>query len=119
VHQHAGHWWNDRLVSKRTNAMSCLFDLVLHLCKLLVIFSFGRTKMSKRGQTSIPARVRKQLDIGPNTTLEWVIEGASARVVPFPRDPIRAFRGSGKKGLANQLVRERRRERKREDASRR
>lgn len=76
-----------------------------------------RTKMSKRGQVSIPSTVRKQLKIGPNTTLEWVIEGATARVIPVPENPIQAFRGSGKKGLVTQLLRERRRDRRREDAS--
>lgn len=78
-----------------------------------------RTKMSKRGQVSIPATVRKQLHIRPNTTVEWVIEGATARVIPVPDDPIRAFRGSGKKGLVKQLLKERRRNRRREDASQR
>ena len=76
-----------------------------------------RTKMSKRGQISVPSVVRKQLHIGPNTTLEWVIEGATARVIPVPEDPIQAFRGSGKKGLVRQLLIERRRDRHREDAS--
>jgi AbrB family looped-hinge helix DNA binding protein len=76
-----------------------------------------RTKISKRGQISIPSIVRKQLHIGPNTTLEWVIEGTTARVIPVPEDPIRAFRGSGKKGLVKQLIKERRRDRQREDAS--
>jgi AbrB family looped-hinge helix DNA binding protein len=78
-----------------------------------------RTKMSKRGQISIPSVVRKQLHIGPNTTLEWIIEGATARVIPVPEDPIQAFRGSGKKGLVKQLLKERRRDRQREDASQR
>jgi len=78
-----------------------------------------RTKMSKRGQISVPSKVRKQLNLRPNTALEWVIEGATARVIPVPEDPIRAFRGSGKKGLVKQLLRERRRERQREDASQR
>ena len=76
-----------------------------------------RTKMSSRGQISIPSVVRKQLHIGPNTILEWVIEGATARVIPVPEDPIQAFRGSGKKGLVKQLLKERRRDRQREDAS--
>lgn len=75
-----------------------------------------RTKMSKRGQISVPSGVRKQLHIGPNTTLEWVVEGATARVIPVPEDPIQAFRGSGKKGLVKQLLKERRRDRQREDA---
>jgi AbrB family looped-hinge helix DNA binding protein len=76
-----------------------------------------RTKISKRGQISVPSEVRKKLNIGPDTTLEWVVEGATARVIPFPADPIRAFRNSGKKGLVKQLLKERRHDRQREDAS--
>ena len=76
-----------------------------------------RTKLSKRGQISVPSTVRKQLHIGPNATLEWVVEGATARVIPVPADPIRAFRGSGKKGLVKRLLRERRQDRQREDAA--
>lgn len=74
-----------------------------------------RTRVSKRGQVSVPSKVRKQLRIGPDTTLEWVVEGATARVIPLPRDPIKAFRGSGKKGLVKRLLDERRHDRQRED----
>jgi AbrB family looped-hinge helix DNA binding protein len=77
-----------------------------------------RTKISKRGQISVPSKIRKQLRIGPETTLEWIVEGATARVIPVPADPVRAFRGSGKKGLVKQLLKDRRRERQTEDASR-
>ncbi|MGH7825458.1 MAG: AbrB/MazE/SpoVT family DNA-binding domain-containing protein [Candidatus Binatia bacterium] len=77
-----------------------------------------RTKISKRGQISVPSKIRKQLHIGPETTLEWIVEGATARVIPVPADPIRAFRGSGKKGLVKQLLKDRRRDRQTEDASR-
>jgi AbrB family looped-hinge helix DNA binding protein len=76
-----------------------------------------RTKMSKRGQISVPSLVRRKLHIAPNTTLEWIIEGASARVIPVPDDPIRAFRGSGKKRLVKQLLKERRRDRQIEDGA--
>lgn len=75
-----------------------------------------RTKVSKRGQISVPSKIRKQLCIGPNTTLEWVVEGGTARVIPIPPKPIKAFRGSGKKGLVNRLLKDRRRDRQREDA---
>jgi AbrB family looped-hinge helix DNA binding protein len=75
-----------------------------------------RTKVSKRGQISVPSKIRKQLRIGPDTTLEWVVEGATARVIPIPSEPIKAFRGSGKKGLVNRLLKDRRRDRQREDA---
>ena len=77
-----------------------------------------RTKISKRGQVSVPSEVRRKLRIGPDTTLEWVVEGATARVIPLPSDPVKAFRGSGKKGLVKDLVEERKRDRQREDALR-
>jgi len=76
-----------------------------------------RTTVSKRGQVSVPSQVRKQLGIGPDTTVEWIVEGNSARIIPIPSDPVRAFRGSGKKGLVERLLKERRRDRDREDAS--
>ncbi|MBI2988900.1 MAG: AbrB/MazE/SpoVT family DNA-binding domain-containing protein [Deltaproteobacteria bacterium] len=76
-----------------------------------------RTKVTKRGQVSVPSQVRKKLKIGPDTELEWMVEGATVRVIPLPSDPIRAFRGSGKKGMVKRLLRDRRRDRHREDAS--
>ncbi len=75
-----------------------------------------RTKVTKRGQVSVPSEVRQKLQIGPDTTLEWILEGATARVIPLPLDPIRAFRGSGKKGAVGRLLRERRRDQQRENA---
>ncbi|MBI4528716.1 MAG: AbrB/MazE/SpoVT family DNA-binding domain-containing protein [Deltaproteobacteria bacterium] len=74
-----------------------------------------RTKITKRGQVSVPAEVRKRLKIGPNTTLEWVIEGNTARIFPLPSDPVRAFRGSGKKGMVKRLLEERRRDQRLEN----
>jgi AbrB family looped-hinge helix DNA binding protein len=69
-----------------------------------------RTKMTKRGQVSVPSEVRRKLNIGPNTTLEWILEGNTARIIPFPSDPVSAFRGSGKKGMVKRLLSERQRE---------
>jgi AbrB family looped-hinge helix DNA binding protein len=66
--------------------------------------------MTKRGQVSVPSEVRKKLKIGPNTTLEWVVEGNTARVIPLPSDPVSAFRGSGKRGMVKRLLRERQRD---------
>jgi AbrB family looped-hinge helix DNA binding protein len=74
-----------------------------------------RTKVTSRGQISVPAEIRKKLRIGPDTTLEWVIEGATARVIPIPADPLKAFRGSGKKGMVKRLLDERRRDRQKEN----
>jgi AbrB family looped-hinge helix DNA binding protein len=76
-----------------------------------------RTKVTKRGQVSVPSEVRKKLHIGPETTLEWIVEGTTARVIPLPADPVKAFRGSGKKGLVKRLLKERSLDRQRENAS--
>lgn len=75
-----------------------------------------RTKVTKRGQVSVPSQVRKKLQIGPNSTLEWVVEGNTARVIPLPADPVKAFRGSGKKGAVKRLLKDRARDRQAEDA---
>ena len=73
-----------------------------------------RTRVTKRGQVSVPSDVRRRLQIGPETVLEWVVEGTTARVIPVPADPVRAFRGSGPKGQTAKLTRERRRDSQRE-----
>lgn len=70
-----------------------------------------RTKVTTRGQVSIPAPVRRQLRIKPDTTLEWVVEGNTVRVIPLPDDPLTAFRGSGKGGTVKELLKDRRRDR--------
>jgi AbrB family looped-hinge helix DNA binding protein len=76
-----------------------------------------RTRITKRGQVSVPSEVRKKLKIGPNTKLEWVVEGNTARVIPIPPDPLRAFRGSGKKGMVKRLLRDRRLDQQQENAA--
>jgi hypothetical protein len=50
------------------------------------------------GQVSIPAPIRRQLRITADTTVEWIVEGSTVRVIPLPDDPLAAFRGSGRGG---------------------
>ncbi len=73
-----------------------------------------RTVVTERGQVSVPAGVRRRLHIGPHSVLEWVVEGESVRVIPLPKDPVGAFRGSGKKGAVGRLLADRRRDLARE-----
>jgi AbrB family looped-hinge helix DNA binding protein len=73
-----------------------------------------RTRVTKRGQVSIPAVVRRKLGISASTRLEWVIEGNAARVIPIPDDPVGALRGSGKAGSVARLLKDRRRDRDRD-----
>lgn len=74
-----------------------------------------RTRVTNRGQVSVPSEVRRRLKIKPNTTLEWIVEGNTARIIPLPEDPVAAFRGSGRKGLVKHLLQERRRDRRNEN----
>ncbi len=75
-----------------------------------------KAKVTTRGQVSIPAEIRKKFNIEPESKVEWIVDGNVIRVVPLPKDPVAAFRGRGSgKYSTEQLLRERRSERARED----
>lgn len=71
-----------------------------------------RTIMTSRGQTVVPANIRKAHHIRPNMQLEWIDDGQTIRVVPIPPDSIRAAKGISK-GLRQRLLSEREWERQR------
>lgn len=74
-----------------------------------------RTTVTQRGQTVIPAELRRRYRIAEGTQVEWVDTGAGLRVIPVPADPVAALRGSGRgERLADRLLAERRRDRERE-----
>jgi bifunctional DNA-binding transcriptional regulator/antitoxin component of YhaV-PrlF toxin-antitoxin module len=89
----------------------------ISFCYLPLYFMIMKRKVTKRGHVSVPSGVRRQLHIGPNAPLERIVERDTARVIPVPADPAKAFRGSGKKGLAKQLLKDRRRDRQKENSS--
>jgi len=71
------------------------------------------TTVTKRGQTAIPAKIRKKYGITPSTKLEWIeYKEGMILVIPHPKDPISIFRGSSKKGLVKALLKAREEERK-------
>ncbi len=73
-----------------------------------------RTLVTKRGQTVVPAAIRKRHQIEEGDGLVWLDDGSSIRVVPVSGDPIQALRGVGKgEGLTKRLLEERARDRQR------
>lgn len=73
------------------------------------------TSVTKRGQTSIPVAIRRRHHIREGDRLVWLDDGDAIRVVPVPKDPIAALRGSGRgEGLLDNLLASRERDRERE-----
>jgi bifunctional DNA-binding transcriptional regulator/antitoxin component of YhaV-PrlF toxin-antitoxin module len=67
-----------------------------------------------RGQTAIPAAIRKRYNINPKTKIEWIDDGHTITVMPIPQDPIKALKGRYKDAnLLQALLRSRKEERKR------
>ncbi len=74
------------------------------------------TTVSSRGQTSIPAEIRKKHGISANTKLQWIDEGDIITVVPIENDAIGAFRGKSRgKNLVESLLKGRKEERERDE----
>ena len=46
-----------------------------------------KTTVTVRGQTVVPAKIRKDHHITPNTQLEWIDDGETIRIVPLPPIP--------------------------------
>jgi len=75
-----------------------------------------QTAVTKRGQTVIPAAIRKRHQIGGGACLVWLDDGETIRIVPTPADPIASLRGRGRgEGLTARLLKERRADSKREE----
>ncbi len=74
-----------------------------------------QTAVTKRGQTVIPASIRKRYRIQAGDYLVWLDDGQTIKVVPVPADPIRALRGCGRgERLLERLLTARREDRRRE-----
>jgi len=74
-----------------------------------------KSKVTTRGQVSIPAEIRKRFNIQSDSRVEWVVEGNVIKVIPLPKDTIAAFKGRGtRKYSSEQLIKDRRVERRKE-----
>ena len=72
------------------------------------------TTMTRRGQTVVPAEIRRRFHIQSNAKLEWMTDGDSIRVIPLPADSIRGARGIAKgTGLMKAFMETRKQERDR------
>ena len=72
-----------------------------------------KTTVTARGQIIVPAKIRKDHQIGAHTQLEWIDDGETIRVVPLPADTVRTAKGSTK-GSSQKLLAERTWERQRD-----
>ena len=74
-----------------------------------------KTRVTVRGQVSIPALIRKKFNIEPESQIIWQTEGNTIRVIPIPKDPVSAFRGKGSgKYSTEKMIRDRQDERHKE-----
>ena len=72
-----------------------------------------KTTVSKRGQTAVPAEICKKYGIKAGQKIAWLDLDSTITVMPYPTNPIKAFRGSSH-GLLKTLLVERKKERERE-----
>ena len=66
-----------------------------------------QSTITARGQTVIPAAIRRQFHLSPADRLEWVLDNDVIRVVPVRANPVDAFRGQGKGGATARLLADR------------
>ena len=55
-----------------------------------------QTAVTQRGQTVIPASIRKRYNITAGDHLVWLDDGETIKVIPVPADPLQALRGAGR-----------------------
>ena len=67
-----------------------------------------KTLVTKRGQTVIPASIRKKYKINEGTTLQWIDTGEVIKVIPIPKNVVSSLRGMAKgEKLLERLLKER------------
>lgn len=83
---------------------------------MLVSGALVKSTVTSRGQTVVPAELRRRYRVEAGTALEWIDTGEGIRVVPLPADIIGALRGISKgEKLGEKLLRARAKDRQREN----
>lgn len=73
------------------------------------------TTLTKRGQTVVPAEIRKRYNLQEGDKLVWLDDGQTVKVIFTQSDIVKALKGSGKgHKLTERLLAERRSEYKHE-----
>ena len=62
------------------------------------------TTVTERGQTAVPAKIRKRFGIRKGQKLEWAEDGNVIYLLPASKNPIKAFRGSSKGAHLNDIL---------------
>jgi AbrB family looped-hinge helix DNA binding protein len=52
-----------------------------------------KTRVTSKGQTVVPAPIRKKFNMGPKSRLVWSVKSNVIEVTPLPVDPIKFLRG--------------------------
>lgn len=74
------------------------------------------TVITRRGQTVVPAAIRRRHGLSDGDRLYWIDDGTTIRVVPVPEDPVEALTGCGDgEGLVETLLEDRAEDREREE----
>lgn len=81
-----------------------------YLGNIIHLEQFMRSTITSRGQTVIPATIRRRFRLSPSDRLEWIVDGDGIRVIPVKENPIEAFRGQGKGGSTQRLLADRKRD---------
>jgi AbrB family looped-hinge helix DNA binding protein len=69
-----------------------------------------KTRVTRKGQTVVPASIRKKFNIGPKSRLVWSVKSNVIEVTPLPENPIEALRGFTEKRPLRQALLRRRQE---------
>jgi AbrB family looped-hinge helix DNA binding protein len=64
-----------------------------------------KSTVTSRGQTVVPAQLRRRYRIDAGTPLEWIDTGEGIRVTPLPADIVGALRGISRGEKLNEKLR--------------